>query len=132
MPKRSSKPTESPNGRFAYEGLERSMHEKARLGIMTSLLTHREGLSFNDLKKLCELTDGNLSRHLDVLQEDGLIIQQKQTGPGRATTLCQLSPAGRKRFLEYIEALQRVVADASAAARETASSPSRLGFSPNG
>lgn len=132
MPKRSSKPTETPAGRFAYEGLERSMHEKARLGIMTSLLTHPEGLSFNDLKQLCELTDGNLSRHLEVLQDDGLITLQKQSGPGRSTTVCQLSPAGRQRFLEYIEALQRVVADAAEAAKGNASSPSRLGFSANG
>lgn len=129
MPKRSPKSNEPQTGRFAYEGLERSMHEKARLGIMTSLLTHREGLTFVDLKQLCELTDGNLSRHLDVLQEEGLIIQQKQTGPGRATTLCQLSPLGRKRFLEYIEALQRVVADASEAAKKHVATASRLGFS---
>lgn len=129
MPKRSPKPTENSSGRYAYQGLERSMHEKARLGILTSLLTHREGLSFNDLKQLCELTDGNLSRHLEVLQEDGLITQQKQTGSGRSMTICQLSPAGRKRFLEYLEALQRVITDASEAAKAPSSAASRLGFS---
>ena len=46
-------------GRFAYEGLERVIHEKARLSIMSSLATHPEGLLFNDLKDLCSLTDGN-------------------------------------------------------------------------
>ena len=47
-------------GRFAYEGLERVLHEKARLGIMTSLVTRPEGLLFSELKRLCALTDGNL------------------------------------------------------------------------
>jgi hypothetical protein len=45
------------SGRFAYEGLERVIHEKARLGIMTSLVAHADGLLFGDLKQLCALTD---------------------------------------------------------------------------
>src|SRR5947208_153614 len=64
-------------GRFAYEGLERVLHEKARLGIMTSLVTRPEGLLFSELKRLCALTDGNLSRHLDVLREAGLLESWK-------------------------------------------------------
>ena len=54
------------SGRFAYDGLERVFHEKARLGIMTSLVTNPRGLVFSDLKEFCALTDGNLSRHLQV------------------------------------------------------------------
>jgi hypothetical protein len=65
MKKREHKPPDEP-GRFAYEGLERVIHEKARLGITASLAAHPEGLLFNDLKDLCTLTDGNLSRHLQV------------------------------------------------------------------
>ena len=60
-------------GRFSYEGLDRVMHEKARLGILASLAAHAGGLLFNDLKQLCSLTDGNLSRHLAVLSEAGLV-----------------------------------------------------------
>ncbi|MEX0585264.1 MAG: helix-turn-helix domain-containing protein, partial [Pirellulales bacterium] len=60
-------------GRFAYLGLERVMHEKARLGILTSLVGHAAGLLFTDLKELCALTDGNLNRHLKVLQDAGLV-----------------------------------------------------------
>ena len=56
-------------GRFAYDGLDRLLHEKARLGLMTCLASHPEGLLFNDLKDLCNLTDGNLSRHLQVLHQ---------------------------------------------------------------
>src|SRR5207248_10898401 len=55
-----------PPGRYAYEGLDRVLHEKARLGIMTSLATRPSGLSFNELKQPCASTDGNLNRHLDV------------------------------------------------------------------
>jgi len=67
------KKTDEDRGRFAYEGLERVLHEKARLGIMTSLVTRPEGLLFSELKRLCALTDGNLSRHLDVLREAGVV-----------------------------------------------------------
>ena len=59
--------------RFAYEGLDRTIHERARLSVLTSLVGHPKGLIFNDLKDLCGLTDGNLSRHLQVLQEAGLV-----------------------------------------------------------
>jgi len=63
--------TEDRNGegRFAYDGLDRVLHEKARLGILTSLVAHPEGLKFGELRGLCSLTDGNLSRHLDVLRD---------------------------------------------------------------
>lgn len=110
-------------GRFAYTGLERAIHEKARLGLLTSLLTHPEGLSFNDLKSLCDLTDGNLNRHLDVLQEDGLITVIKDQGTRRSKTMCGLTQVGRERFLEYLTELQRVVADAADAAAATKSTP---------
>jgi len=102
-------------GRFAYEGLERAIHEKARLGLMTSLMTRPEGLSFNELKELCDLTDGNLNRHLEVLSEAGLVTVRKEEGTGRGRTLCKITSAGRTRFKEYLEELERVIADAAAA-----------------
>ena len=109
-------------GRFAYEGLERAIHEKARLGIMTSLVSNDEGLLFNDLKELCSLTDGNLSRHLKVLQETGLVEVWKGYSQRRPQTRYRLTPEGRKRFLDYVNELERVVADAAAASSELQSS----------
>ena len=106
---------ESP-GRFAYEGLQRVIHEKARLGIMTSLVAHPEGLLFADLKELCSLTDGNLNRHLQVLREAGLVEVWKGTNRKRPQTMCRITSLGRKRFLEYVGALEKVVADAARAA----------------
>ena len=112
----------STAGRFAYEGLERVIHEKARLGILASLVSHPDGLVFNDLKDLCSLTDGNLSRHLQMLQEAGLVEVWKGTRKNRPQTLVRLTESGRKRFGEYITVLESVVADAAAGA--SASSPS--------
>jgi DNA-binding MarR family transcriptional regulator len=105
------------SGRFAYDGLERVFHEKARLGIMTSLVTHPKGLVFADLKELCALTDGNLSRHLQVLHEAGLLELWKGFQQNRPQTLCRLSEEGRRRFLDYINVLESVVADALTAAK---------------
>jgi DNA-binding MarR family transcriptional regulator len=105
------------SGRFAYDGLERAIHEKARLGIMTSLATNPKGLLFADLKELCSLTDGNLSRHLQVLHEEGLVEVWKGFHKKRPQTLCRLTDEGRRRFLGYIAVLEEVVADAVAAAK---------------
>lgn len=120
-------------GRFAYQGLERVIHEKARLSILASLAAHPQGLLFNDLKALCSLTDGNLSRQLQVLQENGLVEVWKGFKNRRPQTLCRLTPEGRKRFVEYINTLEAVVSDAAAAAKEKAAnlgSPAAEGFVP--
>ena len=104
--------TERSEGRYAYDGIDRVIHEKARLSIVASLASHPEGLLFNDLKDLCALTDGNLSRHLAVLQEAGVVDVKKSFSNNRPQTTCKLTPAGRKRFAEYVEELERVVSDA--------------------
>ena len=115
-------PPETP-GRFAYEGLERVLHEKARLGIMTSLVAHPEGLLFNDLKELCALTDGNLNRHLKVLQDAHLVEVWKGMRQKRPQTLCRITSEGRERFLEYVAVLEQVIADAAEAARAAKAHP---------
>src|SRR4051812_4023891 len=122
-------------GRFAYGGLERVIHEKARLSILASLASHAEGLLFNDLKALCSLTDGNLSRQLQVLQEAGFVEVWKGFKNKRPQTLCRLTPDGRKRFIEYITTLENVVSDAMNAAEEEKTSevprsPEAEGFVP--
>ena len=114
-------------GRFAYEGIERLLHEKSRLSILTSLISHAEGLVFNDLKMLCALTDGNLSRQLQQLEEAGLIEIWKGTRNNRPQTLVRMSKDGRKRFLEYIAVLEGVVKDAMSTA---AASKPATGLSP--
>jgi DNA-binding HxlR family transcriptional regulator len=110
---------------FSYDGLDRVIHEKARLGLLTSLMTHPKGLSFADLKQLCALTDGNLSRHLQVLQEAGLVEVIKGYEGNRPHTTCRLTKSGRKRFLDYLAVLEQLVRDAAkAAGKDTKDSPS--------
>ncbi|MCR9246234.1 MAG: transcriptional regulator [bacterium] len=104
-------------GRYAYEGLDRVLHEKARLGIVTSLAARTEGILFGDLKALCNLTDGNLSRHLTVLQDADIVAIQKGYRGRRPQTLCQLTEEGRRRYLAYIAVLESVLDDATGAAR---------------
>jgi len=122
----------SDDGRYAYEGLDRVLHEKARLGIVTSLAAKSEGLLFTDLKSLCNLTDGNLSRHLTVLQDAGIVDIHKGYRGKRPQTLCRLSDSGRKRYLAYIAVLESVLADAVTAAAGAKKARRALpeGFSP--
>lgn len=128
---RPESPIDEPTGRFAYDGLERIFHEKARLGIMTSLVTHSRGLVFGDLKDLCQLTDGNLSRHLQILHEAGFVEIWKGFHKKRPQTLCRVTEGGRRRFLEYINVLETVVQDALKAASSPAAGPkSAEGWSP--
>lgn len=120
------------SGRYAYDGLDRVIHEKARLGILTSLAARPEGVLFTDLKQLCQLTDGNLSRHLTVLQEAGLVEIWKGFKGKRPQTLCRVTDDGRKRFLDYVAVLGAVVDDAMQAAKASRARrrPAPEGFQP--
>jgi DNA-binding transcriptional ArsR family regulator len=127
----SNSKADEATGRFAYEGLERLIHEKARLSIMTSLVAHPQGLLFNDLKEMCTLTDGNLSRHLQVLHEAKLVEVWKGAQGGRPQTLCRLTGEGRRRLLDYIAVLENIVADALRSPKTVPSTDALTeGFSP--
>jgi DNA-binding MarR family transcriptional regulator len=117
-------------GRFAYDGLDRVLHEKARLGILTALVARPAGVAFTELARLCTLTDGNLSRHLDVLAGAGLVEVQKGYDRRRPLTTCKLTATGRKRFREYLAQLEQVLRDAAVeedAARERSTRPGLAG-----
>lgn len=113
-------------GRFAYEGLDRVIHERARLGVLTALVTNRKGLTWNELKAMCSLTDGNLSRHLGILEQDGLVQQEKGESGNRPQTLVRVTGEGRKRYVEYLQTLEQVVKDAAAEAKGRKLSLARL------
>jgi len=113
-------------GRFAYDGLDRTIHEKARLSILTSLSRHPKGLDFADLKSLCGLTDGNLSRHLQVLEEAGLVRIIKSFEQKRPHTSAAITPEGRARYLDYLAVLEQVLKDAVAENEKAARAPSTL------
>lgn len=117
-------------GRFAYEGLDRVIHERARLSVLTSLLTNPKGLTFSDLKQLCALTDGNLSRHLSVLEKAKMIETVKGHDRNRPQTVCRISANGRRRYLEYLSTLEQVVTDAAKVTKEEASPASMRALTP--
>jgi DNA-binding HxlR family transcriptional regulator len=114
----SKKKGETRANQYAYPGLDRVIHERARLSVLTSLTRYPKGLRFNDLKSLCGLTDGNLSRHMQVLQEAGLVDVAKSFDHNRPQTTCRLTPEGHKRYMEYLAVLEQVVRDAAVAVKE--------------
>jgi DNA-binding MarR family transcriptional regulator len=118
-------------GRFAYEGLDRVIHERARLSVLTSLLTNPKGLTFGDLKQLCALTDGNLSRHLSVLEKAKMVEILKGHDRNRPQTICRITANGRKRYLEYLSTLEQVVNDAARGTKDEATSTSIRGLTPS-
>ena len=89
--------------------LDRLIHERMRLGIVSALAVHAS-LSFNDLKKLLKTTDGNLSVHARKLEEANYIACSKFFEGRLPKTEYRLTPAGRRaleRYLDHMEALIR-------------------------
>ena len=114
MKRKTNPKSKTSSPKFAFEGLDRVFHEKARLGILTSLISSPRELNFNELKELCGLTDGNLNRHLKVLVE-AKVVDVKKTGQGRNTNSdYRLTSTGRRAFLKYISQLEDVVRKAQA------------------
>jgi DNA-binding HxlR family transcriptional regulator len=110
--------TPPSDGRFAYEGLDRVIHERARLSVLTSLITNPKGLAFGDLKLLCSLTDGNLNRHLRVLEKGKMVDLVKKHDRNRPQTICRITASGRARYIEYLSTLEQVVRDAAKVTEE--------------
>ncbi|HEY6849958.1 MAG TPA: transcriptional regulator [Terracidiphilus sp.] len=128
--KTSGRAEQTNEGRFAYEGLNRVIHERARLSVLTSLLTNPKGLTFGDLKQLCALTDGNLSRHLSVLEKAKMVEIVKGHDHNRPQTICRITANGRRRYLEYLSTLEQVVKDAAKGTKEKPASSSIRGLTP--
>jgi DNA-binding MarR family transcriptional regulator len=122
---------QSGEGRFAYEGLDRVIHERARLSVLTSLVTHPKGVAFGDLKQLCALTDGNLNRHLRVLEKAKMIEIVKKHDRNRPLTVCRITASGRARYVEYLSTLEQVVRDAAKVIEEGPAARLVQGLSPS-
>ena len=88
--------------------IDRVIHEKGRLAIMSMLATSSE-LSFTDLRDTLSMTDGNITTHIRTLQEAGYISVTKSFQNNRPLTTCALTAAGRKAFTQYINLLERIV-----------------------
>jgi len=89
--------------------LQRLFHEPRRLAIVSTLCSEPNGLLFAELKRRCDLTDGNLNRHLKALEKGGAVCIVKTRSGKRAVTSIQLSDAGRAEFMHYLSALEDVL-----------------------
>lgn len=89
--------------------LDRLIHEKMRLGIVSALASH-ESLSFNELKRALQTSDGNLSVHARKLEDAGYVSCTKTFEDRVPKTVYRLTATGRKaleRYLDHMEALIR-------------------------
>lgn len=106
-----------------YTALEKIFHEPARLAIISALCAADKGITFSNLKTECNLTDGNLNRHLKVLKESDVVRIKKAFVAEKPQTTVYISPAGLDRFNEYLEALADVMKRARKALPKTQSTP---------
>ena len=95
----------------ALEELDDTVHQKARLGIMSTLLALGEA-EFKLLKETLSLSDGNLSTHLALLEERGYIEVQKEFVRKKPKTTYRPTEIGRAAFQRYLNALEKIVRSA--------------------
>jgi DNA-binding MarR family transcriptional regulator len=88
--------------------LDRVIHEKGRLAIMSALAAAPE-LSFAELRDTMEMTDGNVTSHLRTLHDAGYVAYTKSMEGARPLTTYALTPKGRKAFAGYIDLLDQIV-----------------------
>lgn len=93
-----------------FSQLDRVIHEKGRLSIMTLLAT-RTRWSFQDLKSELEMSDGNLISHVRTLSKEGYVREFKATAThsARPCTTYELTAAGRSAFKAYVQVLESIV-----------------------
>jgi DNA-binding MarR family transcriptional regulator len=88
--------------------LDRVIHEKGRLAIMSMLAASPE-LSFTEMRDALDMTDGNLTTHIRTLQEAGYVSITKSFLNNRPLTTCSLTSAGKKAFAGYINLLEQII-----------------------
>ena len=88
--------------------LDRVIHEKGRLAIMSMLAASPE-LSFTEMRDALSMTDGNITTHIRTLQEAGYLSVTKSFQNNRPLTTCALTAAGKRAFAHYINLLEQIV-----------------------
>ena len=89
-------------------GFDRLIYERVRLGIMSALATNEE-LTFNELKSLFDVSDGNLGAHARKLEEAGYIGCTKSFEARRPKSRYRITAVGRKALLRYLEHIEAVI-----------------------
>ncbi len=102
-----------------FQALEKIFHEPSRLAIRSALCVATDGATFGELKTTCDLTDGNLNRHLKVLKESKVVRIKKSFVDDKPRTTIFITPKGLDRFNDYLEALADVMKQARKALPKT-------------
>lgn len=89
-------------------GLNKTFDNRIRLGVMSIVMVN-DGISFNDLKQLLEVTDGNLATHLQTLEENGFLKVHKGFVGRKTNTTYAITRAGEKAFKDHIQALENMI-----------------------
>ena len=89
-------------------GLNKIFDNRIRLGVMSTLMVNEE-ISFNDLKQMLEVTDGNLATHLVTLEEVGFIKVHKGFIGRKTNTTYSVTKVGQKAFSDHIAALEQMI-----------------------
>ena len=89
-------------------GLNKVFESRIRLGVMSVLMVNDE-ISFNDLKQMLQVTDGNLATHLVTLEENGYIKVHKGFVGRKTNTTYAITKAGQKAFSEHLAALENMI-----------------------
>ncbi|HEY0732900.1 MAG TPA: transcriptional regulator [Chitinophagaceae bacterium] len=89
-------------------GLNKIFDNRVRLGVMSVLVVNDE-VSFNDLKQMLEVTDGNLATHLVTLEQEGFIKVHKGFIGRKTNTTYSLTKSGQKAFTDHISALEKMI-----------------------
>ena len=101
----------SEDGGFDIEAIDEVIHGRVRLGVM-AYLSGVGSADFNELKARLQATDGNLSVHLRKLEDAGYVEVEKTFVDRKPRTSVSLSDVGRRAFLRYLDAMQKLVAGA--------------------
>jgi DNA-binding MarR family transcriptional regulator len=89
-------------------GLNKVFESRIRLGVMSILMVNDE-ISFNDLKAMLEVTDGNLATHLVTLEENGFVKVHKGFVGRKTNTTYSITRTGEKIFNDHINALENMI-----------------------
>jgi DNA-binding MarR family transcriptional regulator len=96
------------NSTNPISGLNKIFDNRIRLGVMSVLMVNEE-MSFNDLKQMMEVTDGNLATHLVTLEENGFIKVHKGFIGRKTNTTYSITRSGQKAFSDHIAALEQMI-----------------------
>ena len=91
-----------------FQQLDKAFENKIRLGVMSALMVNQH-VSFNDLKDILAVTDGNLASHLKYLEKENYITVRKSFIDRKPNTVYEITEGGRKAFENHINTLEKIL-----------------------